>query len=186
MAATAARPTERTAPRRIHHSAAAPPLWLHRPPTPEPDKCCPSAEEMELNSCEHQEAEERLEVPLTSGMVAVVALVVLPLVFERQLVAQGGGQRQQASGAGPWSQGRLEPRRVGRQRDGDGVAVGKVVRLQLLLLDRQKEPPLPSNHCRCRRVCACVCVTHPYDGVELGHGDLLGSLHRLNHLLLML
>lgn len=35
-------------------------------------------------------------------------------------------------------------------------------------------------------VCVCVCVTHPNDGVELGHGDLFGSLHRLNHLLLML
>lgn len=34
--------------------------------------------------------------------------------------------------------------------------------------------------------CVSVCVTHSYDGVELGHGDLLGSLHRLNHLLLML
>lgn len=70
-------------------------------------------------------------------MVAdVVVVVVLPVVFERQLVAQRRGQRQQAGGAGPGGQGRLEARRVGRQRDGDGVAVGKVLRLQLLLLER--------------------------------------------------
>lgn len=63
-----------------------------------------------------------------------VAIVVLPLVFERQLVAQGGGQGQQAGGAGAGGQGRLEARRVGRERDGDGVAVGEVLSLELLLL----------------------------------------------------
>lgn len=82
-------------------------------------------------------------------MIAVVALLVLPLLFEWQLVAQGRGQRQQAGSAGPRAQGRLQPRRVGRQRDGDGVAVGEVLRLQLLLLlehtDRKKEPPF--HHC---------------------------------------
>ncbi len=37
-------------------------------------------------------------------------------------------------------------------------------------------------------MCVWVCVqyTHSYDGVELSHGDLLGPLHRLHHLLLML
>lgn len=70
-------------------------------------------------------------------MVAdAVVVVVLPVVFERQLVAQRGGQRQQAGGAGPRGQRGLEARRVGRQRDGDGVAVGQVLRLQLLLLER--------------------------------------------------
>lgn len=58
-----------------------------------------------------------------------VVVVVLPVVLERQLVAQRGGQREQAGGAGPRRQRRLEARRVGRQRDGDGVAVGKVLRL---------------------------------------------------------
>lgn len=93
-----------------------------------------SAEETKLNSCKHQKG-RAAGASLTSRMIAVVAVVVLPLVFEWQLVAQGGGQRQQAGSAGPRSQGRLKPRRVGRQRDGDGVAVGKVLRLQLLLLD---------------------------------------------------
>jgi len=29
-------------------------------------------------------------------------------------------------------------------------------------------------------------VTHPYDGIEFCHGDLFGTFHRLNDLLLML
>lgn len=67
-------------------------------------------------------------------MFAVV-VVVLPLIFERQLVAQCGGESQQAGGTGPGGQGGLEARWVRRQRDGDGVAVGEVLRLELLLLN---------------------------------------------------
>lgn len=71
-------------------------------------------------------------------MLAVV-VVVFPVVFERQLVAQGGGQSQQAGGTGSGGQGGLEARRVWRERDGDGVAVGEVLSLELLLLNRTQK-----------------------------------------------
>lgn len=64
-----------------------------------------------------------------------VVVVVFPLIFERQLVAQGRGQSQQAGSTGPGGQGGLEARRVWREWDGDGVAVGEVLSLELLLLN---------------------------------------------------
>lgn len=67
-------------------------------------------------------------------MFAVV-VVMFPLVFERQLVAQGRGQSQQAGSAGPGGQRGLEARRVRREWDGDGVTVGEMLRLELLLLN---------------------------------------------------
>lgn len=85
-------------------------------------------------------------------------LVVLPFVFEWQLVAQCGGQGEQAGSAGAGGQGGLQASRVGRQGHGDGMTVGEVLSLELL----------------------------SDDGVEFSHGDLLGSLHCLHHLLLML
>ena len=71
-------------------------------------------------------------------MFAVV-IVVFPLVLERQLVTQGGGQRQQAGSTGAGGQGRLEASWVGGERDGDGVAVGEVLSLELLLLEAHTE-----------------------------------------------
>jgi len=79
--------------------------------------------------------------PYTSRVFSAV-VVVLPVVFERdrQLVAEGGGQSQQAGGgAGPGVQGGLQARRVRCERDGDGVAVGEVLSLELLLLNRTQE-----------------------------------------------
>lgn len=88
-----------------------------------------------------------------------VVLVVLPLVLEWQLVTQGRGQGEKTSSTGAWGQRRLQAGWVGRQGHGDGMAMGEVLSLELLLSD---------------------------DGVEFSHGDLLGSLHCLHHLLLML
>ncbi len=70
----------------------------------------------------------------TSWVFAVV-VVVLPLVFERQLVAQGRRQSEQAGSTGPGGQGGLEACWVWRERDRNGVAVGEVLRLELLLLN---------------------------------------------------
>ena len=69
-----------------------------------------------------------------TSRVFVVAVVVFPVVFERQLVAQCRGQSQQAGSTGPGGQGGLEARRVRRERDGDGV-VREVLSLELLLLN---------------------------------------------------
>lgn len=69
-----------------------------------------------------------------TSLVLAAAVVVLPLVFERQLVAECRRQGQQAGSTGPGRQGGLQPRRVRRERDGDGVTVREVLRLKLLLL----------------------------------------------------
>ena len=52
-------------------------------------------------------------------------------------MAQGGGQSQQAGSAGPGWQRGLEASWVWRERDGDGVAMGEVLRLELLLLNTE-------------------------------------------------
>lgn len=63
-------------------------------------------------------------IPSLTSCVFAVVFVVFPLVFERQLVTQGGGERQQARSPSPrWQRG-LEAGRVGREWDGDCVAVG--------------------------------------------------------------
>lgn len=76
---------------------------------------------------------------LTSGVLAVV-FVVFPLVFERQLVAQRRGQGQQAGGAGSRGQRGLKTCWMGGERDWNGMTVGEVLSLELLLLkDIQKQ-----------------------------------------------
>lgn len=67
-------------------------------------------------------------------MLLAVVVVVFSLIFERQLVAQGRGQSQQAGSTGPGGQRGLQACRMGRERDGYGVAVGEVLSLELLLL----------------------------------------------------
>lgn len=110
-----------------------------------------------------------------TSLVFAAAVVVLPLVFERQLVAQRRGQSQQAGSAGPGGQGGLQPCRVRRERDGDCVTVGEVLRLELLLLEKtetEKKKPRPLDAgARCSgsfswnpaTVCACRCAhaVHP-------------------------
>lgn len=66
--------------------------------------------------------------------VFTVVIVVFSLVLQWQLVTQGRGESQEAGSSCPRGQRRLEARWVGRERDWDGVAVGKVLSLELLLL----------------------------------------------------
>lgn len=75
---------------------------------------------------------------LASGVLAVV-FVVLPLVFERQLVAQRRGQGQQAGSTGSRGQRGLKTCWMGGEWDWDGMTMGEVLSLELLLLkDIQK------------------------------------------------
>lgn len=69
-----------------------------------------------------------------TSRVFTVAVVVFPLVFERQLVTQGRGERQQAGSTSTGGQRGLETCWVWREWDRDGVAMGKVLSLELLLL----------------------------------------------------
>lgn len=59
-------------------------------------------------------------------------------------MTQGGGERQQAGSTTPGGQRGLQARWVGREWDGDSVAMGKVLSLELLLLKhRQRYKLIP-------------------------------------------
>lgn len=61
-------------------------------------------------------------------------------------MTQGGGERQQAGSTTPGGQRGLQARWVGREWDGDSVAMGKVLSLELLLLKhRQRYKLIPDE-----------------------------------------
>ena len=91
--------------------------------------------------CRHKDANTCIhtyKAGLTSW-VFTVAVVVFPLVFERQLVTQGRGERQQAGSTGAGGQRGLEACWVWREWDRDGMAVGEVLSLELLLLNHTQK-----------------------------------------------